>query len=81
MREGFEDAAMRFAADGTIWNGGPVPGINDPYYLSIVDEMKKPVGEVEGDPWQIRVPTSLTILQNDASGIEGSGLPCDPNGI
>jgi hypothetical protein len=81
VREGFEDAAMRFAADGTIWNGGPVPGINDPYYLSIVDEMKKPVGEVEGDPWQIRVPTSLTILQNDASGIEGSGLPCDPNGI
>ncbi|PSK89538.1 hypothetical protein [Taibaiella chishuiensis] len=81
VREGFEQAALRFAADGTVWGGGDAPGINDPYYVSLVDEMKKPIGIVEGDPWQVRVPTTLTILQKDASGIDESGLPCNPNGI
>lgn len=76
----FEEAALRFAADGTIWNGGDVPGINDPYYKSLINDLRVPSGTVE-ETWELRVPTTLTILQDDASGIPGSGLPCDPEGI
>lgn len=81
VRVGFEKAALRYAADGTIWEGGDPPSINDPYYVSLIDELEEPVGTVEGDPWQIRIPTSLTILQNDADGIDESGLPCNPEGL
>lgn len=81
VREGFEKAALRYVADGTIWDGGDPPSINDPYYVSLIDELEDPVGIAEGDPWQIRIPTSLTILQKDADGIEESGLPCDPGGL
>ncbi|HRO41883.1 MAG TPA: hypothetical protein PL009_03565 [Flavipsychrobacter sp.] len=80
VRPGFEEAALRYAADGTIWNGGSVPGINDPYYVSLIDEVRTAPGTVE-DTWELRVPTTLTILQNDASGIAESGLPCNPDGI
>ena len=81
VRVGFEKAALRYAADGTIWEGGDPPSINDPYYVSLIDELEEPVGTAEGDPWQIRIPTSLTILQKDADGIEESGLPCNPEGL
>lgn len=81
VRVGFEKAALRYAADGTIWEGGDPPSINDPYYVSLIDELEEPVGTAEGDPWQIRIPTSLTILQNDADGIDESGLPCNPEGL
>lgn len=77
VREGFESAALRFVSDGTLWNGGDVPTVNDPYFLSLLDEMKPEIGSKVGDPWEIRVPTTLTILQEDASGIDGEGLPCN----
>lgn len=81
VREGFEKAALRYVADGTIWDGGDTPSIDDPYYVSLIDELEDPVGIAEGEPWQIRIPTSLTILQKDAEGIEESGLPCNPSGL
>lgn len=81
VRVGFEKAALRYVADGTIWDGAEPPSINDPYYVSLIDELEEPVGTAEGDPWQIRIPTSLTILQKNAEGIEESGLPCDPSGL
>lgn len=81
VRVGFEKAALRYVADGTIWEGGDPPGINDLYYVSLIDELEEPIGTAEGDPWQIRIPTSLTILQKDADGIDESGLPCDPDGL
>jgi hypothetical protein len=28
------------------------------------------------EPWPIRVPTSLTVLQCESGCVEGSGLPC-----
>jgi hypothetical protein len=31
---------------------------------------------VEGEPWETRVPTSLTILQARNAAIIGNGLPC-----
>jgi hypothetical protein len=65
-------------ADGTIFSGDDVPGIDDPMYLSIANELKEPVGEVDSsvEPWELVVPTSLTVLQCESGCVEGTGLPC-----
>ena len=78
VREGYDAAAMRYLADGALWNGGAAPGVDDPMYVAIGNELKEPVGEVDPDvtPWDIRVPTSLTVLQCDSGCVEGTGLPC-----
>ena len=78
VRPGYEHAALRFLADGRIWDGGSAPGIDDPMYVAIENELKEPVGEVDAniEPWEIRVPTSLTVLQCESGCTAGSGLPC-----
>lgn len=78
VREGYEQAVMRFLVDGVPWSGGEVPGIDSEMYLSIVNEMKEPVGQIDPDiePWFIDLPTSLTALQCESGCIEGRGLPC-----
>jgi len=54
---------------GEIWNGEDVPAPNDPLYVSIIDEIMEADGffeggEVEGEPWLSKVPTSLVYLEN-----------------
>ncbi|PZU91641.1 MAG: hypothetical protein DI529_00295 [Chryseobacterium sp.] len=70
VRPGFEDAVQFYMATGRLWNGGEVPVIGDPMYLSIVDELKDIKGETQGKPWITRIPTSLTILQAQNIGLE-----------
>lgn len=70
VRPGFEDAVQFYMATGRLWNGGEVPVIGDPMYLSIVDELKDIKGEEQGKPWITRIPTSLTILQAQNIGLE-----------
>ena len=70
VKPGFEDAVQFFMSTGRIWNGGEVPVIGDPMYLSIVDEMREPTGIAQGKYWITRVPTSLTILQARSVGLE-----------
>ncbi len=77
VRPGFEEAVMYYLATGQVWNGGQVPVINDPLYLSIVDELKTIEEKPEGDPWETKVPTSLTVIQNSTVGLDADGLPCD----
>ncbi|WP_294299323.1 hypothetical protein [uncultured Chryseobacterium sp.] len=48
VRPGFEEAVRHFMATGQIWNGGEVPVIDDPLFLSIVDEMRKTEGDKYG---------------------------------
>lgn len=78
VREGYNDAALRFIVDNQPWNGGSAPGVDSPMYLSIANEMKEPVGEVDPSvaPWEIRVPTTLTVLQAESGAVPGTGLPC-----
>lgn len=78
VRPGYERAAMRFLADGSLWDGGATPGIDSPMYVAIENELKQPVGEVDPDiePWDITVPTTLTVLQCESGCVPGSGLPC-----
>ena len=70
VRPGFEDAVQFYMATGKIWNGGEVPVIGDPLYLSIVDELKQTLGESQGKPWITRLPTSLNILQAESIGLQ-----------
>ena len=48
VKTGFEDAIQFFMNTGRIWNGGEVPVIGDPMYLSIVDELREPAGKPQG---------------------------------
>ena len=69
VKPGFEDAVQFFMTTGKIWNGGEVPVIGDPMYMSIVDEMRQPTGEPQGKYWISRIPTTLTILQDKSTGL------------
>lgn len=76
VKPGFEDAVQFFMSTGRIWNGGEVPVIGDPMYLSIVDEMREPVGIKQGKAWITVLPTSLNILQEDSAGLKtATALP------
>lgn len=76
IRPGFEEAVNWYMATGQIWNGGQVPTIDDPLYISIVDELRETTGAVE-ETWETRVPTSLTVIQAGSIGLDVQGLPCD----
>ncbi|MDE5431831.1 hypothetical protein [Elizabethkingia meningoseptica] len=79
VNPGFEDAVQFFMNTGRIWNGGEVPVIGDPLYLSIVDELRAPQGVPQGKYWITRVPTTLTILQAKSTGLEvEDALPIFP---
>lgn len=70
VNPGFEDAVQFFMTTGRIWNGGEVPVIGDPMYMSIVDEMREPLGLKQGKAWITTLPTSLNILQEDPAGLK-----------
>ncbi|MEL1246086.1 hypothetical protein AAEO56_17565 [Flavobacterium sp. DGU11] len=77
VRPGFEETVNWYMGTGQIWNGGQVTTLDDPLYLSIVEEMKDLEGTVE-ETWESRVPTSLTVLQAGTIGLDVTGLPCNP---
>jgi len=70
VKPGFEDAVNFFMSTGRIWNGGEVPVIGDPMYMSIVEELRQPTGVAQGKYWITRVPTALTILQAGSVGLK-----------
>jgi hypothetical protein len=74
VREGFEGAVDHFVTMGEIWTGGPLPAISSPLFVPIAEEIAERLGrpgdEVpEGEPWEVRVPTSLVRVR------EGADLP------
>ncbi|PTX60508.1 hypothetical protein C8N46_106153 [Kordia periserrulae] len=76
VRPGFEEAVNWYMATGQIWNGGQVPTPSDEEFVSIVEELRNPEGVVE-ETWESRVPTSLTVIQAGAIGLNVEGLPCN----
>lgn len=70
IRPGFANAVDHFRVTGMVWNGGPLPSITDELYLPIAEELAerldRPGDEVPvGDPWEVRVPTTLVKLRPD----------------
>ncbi len=76
VRLGFEKAVMHYLETGELWDGGDTPIVNDELYISITDELEEQEGVVEGECWETRVPTSLTILQAQNAALSDNGLPC-----
>lgn len=73
---------------GEPWMGGPLPAVTSDLYLPIAEEIAERLGrpgeEVpEGEPWEVRFPTSLVRLRDDGSlpawekDEEGNWLPVD----
>lgn len=73
VRPGYEDAALHFLeTKGKLWCGGDPPHVDEELYVSIVDDLKEqlgagPEGKKVGEPWEVRIPTSLVILQQDSN--------------
>ena len=74
VRNGFEDAVNFYMLTGKPWLGGGLPKIWDkgqnPLYLLITEEQKEQSGapgdeKPVGDPWEIRLPTTVIRLRND----------------
>jgi hypothetical protein len=77
VRPGFESVVARYCQDpaNPPWSGNDPPLIGDDLHVAIIDEIKRSLdapdeGVPEGDPWEVRVPTSLVLLE-DASNLAG----------
>lgn len=79
VREGFERVVGYFMSTGAPWLGGEPPVIDDPLYVSIVNELNTPVG-IPGKPWKTYVPSALTLLQGSSAYLNEQGLPCCESG-
>jgi len=71
VRKKFDDAVAYFLNFGKIWMGGDVPKVSNPLYVPIIKEIlerEKASGEEtpEGKTWDVRLPTSLIILRDNA---------------
>lgn len=75
VRPGFERAVMNYMATGLIWDGGEPPILDDPMFLSILDELANPEYDIE-ETWETRVPSTLTVIQAQTIALEADGLPC-----
>ena len=71
VRPGFESAIINFLDTGEILNFNDVD-VSSPFYVPIIQEIKEseqaPGKEVaQGDPWDVRIPTTLVRLRPDAT--------------
>ncbi|MGW9589938.1 hypothetical protein ACWHLZ_06420 [Streptomyces chartreusis] len=72
VRNAYNDALLHYVETGALWNGGTPPHLDDPMFVSIVEELKARTDDLEGatpegDPWKVVVPTTLVYLQADAA--------------
>ena len=66
----YDDAVLFYlSSGGRIWNGGDAPIIDDPLYVSIVDELSDPTEgrSAFGKPWDVTIPTTLVYLKADST--------------
>lgn len=74
VRPGYERVVVHYLDKGEIWGGDDVPdlrGVSAPY-VDITEEIREqqgnPIAEpVVEDEWDVKLPTSLVMLQEDAS--------------
>lgn len=76
VRPEFCETVMYYLETGDIWLGGDlVAETDEEEYLSIAEELQVIEGQVE-EEWETRVPTTLTLVQENSAKLEESGLPC-----
>ncbi|MEO7414116.1 MAG: hypothetical protein ABIZ81_12250 [Opitutaceae bacterium] len=68
VKPAYEEAVLHFLYTREPWTGGPTPGIYDPLYVSIHDEIRNSTDDLQGaEPsgtsWPVVIPTSLVYLQ------------------
>jgi hypothetical protein len=81
VQPSYDDTMLHYLATSEIWNGGTPPTLDDPLYRSLVDELRADAGidldSVSGcqpggqypclvDEWDVKLPTDLVYLQQDA---------------
>ena len=70
VRPGFESAVAHYQETGDVWMGEEIPDMFSDYYVSIIDEIKArnaaPGEEVLVAEWDVRLPTTLVMLKEDA---------------
>lgn len=76
VRPGFEEAVMWYMKTGQIWNGSNPPVIGDEMYLSIVDELTGFEPEQVIEEWEVKIPSTLTVLQTGGVDLGSGSLPC-----
>ena len=70
VRPGFEAAVAHYQETGDVWMGEEIPDMFSDYYVSIIDEIKArnaaPGEEVLVAEWDVKLPTTLVMLKEDA---------------
>jgi hypothetical protein len=69
VRPGFEEIVLRFAQDGFVAEDGEEVSLLEGPTVAIVDEIKAAADLLSdatpvGDPWEVTLPTTLTLLQD-----------------
>ncbi len=72
VRRNFDQAVAYYFETGGIWNGGDLPDIASPLYVSIIEEIRErdeaPGDEIsQGNPWDVHLPTTLVMLRTQAT--------------
>ncbi len=78
----YTETVLHYMYTNEIWNGGEPPVLDDPLFISIIDEIKSETdsdlgGDLPGcslesgypclsDEWDVKVPTNLVYLQEDS---------------
>ncbi|MFN8421538.1 MAG: hypothetical protein U0528_20180 [Anaerolineae bacterium] len=76
-------AVLHYLCTQKPWNGGAAPGIHNPLYIPIHEELRNQQDDLNGaepygDPWDVVVPTSLVYLQQSADLPTYAGIPPKP---
>jgi hypothetical protein len=70
VRPGFEAALAHYHETGDVWMGEEMPDMFSDLYVSIIDEIKArnfaPGDEVCVAEWDVKLPTTLVMLKDDA---------------
>jgi hypothetical protein len=83
VRPGFEAALAHYHETGDVWMGEEMPDMFSDLYVSIIDEIKArnfgPGEEVCVAEWDVKLPTTLVMLKDDATLPEWkSTVKCGP---
>ena len=77
VRPGYEDGAMYLLQNRTVPVGGNVTINDSEIGRAVTQDLNDQAPTIVGEPWQIRIPTSMVILQDGAGALNRNGLPSD----